>query len=184
MDNGAINYRRFLAGEKDGMVDLIRDYKDGLALYLNSFVNNIGTAEELMEDTFVRLVVKRPRYSGKSTFKTWLYTVGRNIALDYLRKSSKDPASSIDEMYDVADDENIEADYIKTEQNLMLHHALQNLNPEYRQVLYLVFFENFDNAEAAEVMKKSRRQIENLIYRAKKALKTELEKEGFVYEGL
>lgn len=184
MDNGAINYRRFLAGEKDGMVDLIRDYKDGLTLYLNSFVNNIGIAEELMEDTFVRLVVKRPRYSEKSTFKTWLYTIGRNIALDYLRKSSKDPTSSIDEMYDVADNENVEADYIKSEQNLMLHHALQKLNPEYRQVLYLVFFENFDNAEAAEVMKKTRRQIENLIYRAKKALKAELEKEGFVYEGL
>lgn len=184
MDNGAVSYHRFLAGDKEGMVELIRDYKDGLTLYLNSFVNNISIAEELMEDTFVKLVVKKPKYQEKSTFKTWLYTIGRNIALDYIRKSAKDPTFSIDEMYNVANNENVESDYIKSEQNITLHRAMQNLNPEYKQVLYLVFFENFDNAEAAEVMHKNRRQIENLIYRAKKALKIELEKEGFVYEGL
>ena len=137
-----------------------------------------------MEDTFVKLVVKKPKYQEKSSFKTWLYTVGRNVALDFLRKSSKDPSLSIDEMYNVADNEDVESDYIKTEQNITLHRAMQKLNPEYKQVLYLVYFENFDNAEAAEVMHKNRRQIENLIYRAKKALKTELEREGFVYEGL
>jgi len=184
MDNGAVSYHRFLAGDKEGMVELIRDYKDGLTLYLNSFVNNISIAEELMEDTFVKLVVKKPKYQEKSSFKTWLYTVGRNVALDFLRKSSKDPSLSIDEMYNVADNEDVESDYIKTEQNITLHRAMQKLNPEYKQVLYLVYFENFDNAEAAEVMHKNRRQIENLIYRAKKALKSELEREGFVYEGL
>ena len=60
MDRGTESYRRFLAGEEDGLVEIIRDYKDGLILYLNSFVNNIHTAEDLAEDTFVRLAVKKP----------------------------------------------------------------------------------------------------------------------------
>lgn len=51
-------------------------------------------------------------------------------------------------------------------------------------MLYLTYFEDFDNSETAEIMKKSKRQIENLLYRAKGALKSELEKEGFEYEGL
>ncbi len=59
MDNGASSYRRFRDnGDESGLVEIIRDYKDGLILYLNSFVGNIYTAEELAEDTFVRLGIK------------------------------------------------------------------------------------------------------------------------------
>ena len=59
MDNGASSYRRFRNdGDESGLVEIIRDYKDGLILYLNSFVGNIQIAEELAEDTFVLLGTK------------------------------------------------------------------------------------------------------------------------------
>ena len=63
-----------------------------------------------------------------------------------------------------------------------MHRALHRLKPEYSQVLYLLYFEDFDNSQTAVIMKKSKRQIENLAYRAKKSLRQELEKEDFVYE--
>lgn len=66
----------------------------------------------------------------------------------------------------------------------MVHRAMKKLKAEYRQVLYLLYFEDFDNAQAATVMKKNTRQIENLVYRAKISLKTELIREGFHYEEL
>ena len=74
--------------------------------------------------------------------------------------------------------------YLRDERKKILHNALANLSPEYRQVLWLIYFEDFSNDEAAQVMKKSKRQIENLVYRAKKSLKLTLEKEGFLYEEL
>ena len=52
MDQGAENYRRFLEGDEGGFVELVRCYKDGLILYLNSIVHNLSLAEELAEDTF------------------------------------------------------------------------------------------------------------------------------------
>jgi RNA polymerase sigma-70 factor (ECF subfamily) len=64
----------------------------------------------------------------------------------------------------------------------MIHKALHNLRTEYRQILYLSFFEGFSNAESAVILHKSKRQIESLLYNAKKALKTELERSGFEYE--
>ena len=64
MDNGACSYRRFLEGDDAGFVEIIRDYKDGLTLYLNGFAKNMDTAEEWMEDTFFKLVVKKPKFSG------------------------------------------------------------------------------------------------------------------------
>ena len=184
MDNGASSYRRFLDGDKEGIVEIIRDYKDDLTLYLNTYTRNIGTAEELMEDVFVKLVTKKPRFSGKSSFKTWLYAIGRNIAIDHLRRISKISKTPIDDLNDLADDENTENSYIKQEDKIILHKAIQKLKPQYRQVLYLIFFEELDNEQTAKVMRKNKRQIENLVYHAKQSLKTQLNKEGFVYEDL
>ena len=52
MDHGAGSYRRYLAGDDEGLHEIIREYRAGLILYLNSFVQNIHTAEDLTEDTF------------------------------------------------------------------------------------------------------------------------------------
>ena len=58
MDNGASSYRRYLDGDDNGIAEIVAAYKDGLILYLNGYVENIHTAEELTEDTFFRLVAK------------------------------------------------------------------------------------------------------------------------------
>lgn len=185
MDRGSQSYARFIAGDESGLVELIRSYRDGLILYLNCFVQNIHTAEDLAEDVFVKLVVKKPRFNGKSSFKTWLYAIGRNAALDYLRKSRKTGSVSVDCVPEFsADERQLEDICIVEEQKIALHRALKKLNPDYQQVLYLCYFESFSNSQIAAVMKKSNRQVENLLYRGKAALKTLLEKENFSYEDL
>ena len=186
MDNGASSYRRFREdGDESGLVEIIRDYKDGLILYLNSFVGNIHTAEELAEDTFVLLGIKKPKDKGKGSFKTWLYTIGRNVAIDYLRQNSKKNNVSIDDCPGlVSEEQNLELAYIKEERKIIVHRAIGKLKSEYRQILWLIYFENFSTKQAAAVMKKSVHSIETLVYRARKALKSQLELEGFVYEEL
>ena len=182
MDNGESSYRRFLAGDDEGLHEIICSYRAGLILYLNSFVQNIHTAEDLTEDTFAEIAIKCPKFSGKSSFKTWLYAIGRNIAAKHLRKQTKLSVVPLESQEYLADEENLENNHIKSEQKRMVHQALHRLKLEYRQVLYLIYFEEFTNAEAALIMKKSSRQIESLLYNAKKALKSELERSGFEYE--
>ena len=176
MDNGACSYRRFRSGDDSGLSDIIKEYRDGLIFYLNSIVGDLSVAEELAEDTFVLLGTRKPRDKGKSSFKTWLYTIGRNIALNYLKKASRKNEVSIDEYTEsISDDITPEELFIKDEQKLMLHKAMKKLKPEYRQVLWLIYFENFSNKEAAVVMKKSVHSVETLVYRARKSLKSQLE---------
>lgn len=185
MDNGAESYRCFLQGDDKAFVEIIRDYKDGLILYLNGFVNNILTAEELTEDVFFKLVTKKPRFNEKSSFKTWLYTIGRNTAVDYLRRNSKQKEVSAEEIREIEDERlSLEQSYIKQEKLLYIHRALEKLKPEYKQVLWLVYFEDFSQKETAKIMKKSVHSIETLVYRARLALKAELEKGGFIYEDI
>ena len=182
MDDGESSYRRFLAGDNEGLREIIHLYRPGLILYINSFVQNVHTAEELTEDTFWELMRKRPVFSGRSSFKTWLYSVGRNITMKYIRKHSKISIVPLEMQENLSDEENLECDYIRSEDKRILHRALHSLKSEYRQVLYLTSLEGFSNSEAAVIMKKTDRQIKSMIYNAKKSLKAELERSGFKYE--
>lgn len=184
MDNGASSYSRYLAGDDSALGDIVREYKDGLTIYLNSFTNNIHDAEELMEETFFRIAYKKPKYSGKSSFKTWLFSIGRNLAIDYLRRMKKKRDTSLDECSDLRSGLDIEENYIKEEQKLMIHRALKKLRSSYSQAICLTYIEGFSNSEAASIMHKSSRQMTNLLYQAKKALREELEKEGIKYAGM
>ena len=184
MDNGESSYRRFLAGDDRGMVELVRDFKDGLILYLSSYTDDINTAEDFVQDTFIKLAVKKPQFNGKSSFKTWLYTIGRNIAADHKRRFFRHRKVPLDDCAPLADETDLENSYLVSEQKIALHHSLSRLKKEYQQVLHLSYFEGFSNAETAQIMGKTVKQVENLMYNARKALRTQLEKEGFSYEKL
>ena len=184
MDYGESSYRRFLSGDKEGLADVMKMYRDGLVLYLSSLVCSIDLAEELMEETFVKLYVSKPKFKGKSSFKTWLYSIARFTAVDYLRKHSNVSHSSLDNVDSVAGSENLEGNIIKSEEKRILHRAIRKLKPEYEQALYLTYFEDFSNRETASIMKKTEKQVRDILYHARKTLKAELIKEGFVYEKL
>lgn len=177
MEYGASSYLRFLNDDKEGFVKLVREYKDGLVLFINCIVKNIHTAEEIADDTFLKLYIRKPAYKSEYSFKTWLYTIGKNMALSYLKKHKWLNSTPIEDYYYISDNVDIEAQYIQNEQNIIIHRAIKKLKKEYAQILYLIFFEELTNSEAAKVMGKSPKQISDLLYRAKNALKAELEKE-------
>lgn len=74
-----------------------------------------------------------------------------------------------------------DADLLRKEQNSQLFQALEQVKKEYREVLYLLYFEEMKYEEAGRVMGKSVPQITNLAHRAKKSIKKILEREGFTY---
>ncbi len=183
MDNGASSYRRFLDGDDEGFAEIVRSYSDGLILYLNGIVNNISIAEELAEETLFRIIIKKPRFNGQYSFKTWLYTVGRNVAIDHIRRRKRLSDTPYEALENCIQDEfDLVKPYILEERKVILHKTLKKLHSEYRQVLWLLYFEDLSVSEAAIVMKKSQRQMKNLVYRAKNALKSELNKEDIYDE--
>lgn len=185
MDNGASSYHRFLEGDESGLEELVEAYSDNLIFFINSFMNNLTLSEDLMSDTFLELIVKKPRFVGDSSFKTYLFKIGRNKAFDYLRKQKRTltvPFHNAEN--EISDVISIENSVLKNDQQKHVNQCLENINQEYRQVLHLLYFEEMSNEAVSIIMKKSKNQIENLAYRAKLTLKTTLEKEGFVYEEL
>jgi len=185
MDNGASSYHRFLEGDESGLAELVEAYSDNLIFFINRFMNDLALSEDLMSDTFLELIVKKPRFIGNSSFKTYLFKIGRNKAFDYLRKQKRTvivPFHNAEN--EISDVISIENNVLKNDQQKHLNQCLENIRQEYREVLHLLYFEEMSYDAVSIIMKKSKKQIENLAYRAKQTLKTTLEKEGFVYEEL
>ena len=184
MDHAEQSYQRFLDGDESGLVELIRIYRDGLMLYLNGFVSDLSVAEDLTEDTFLKLVLKKSRFAARSGFKTWLYTIGRNLALDYLRRN-RSKIIPLDSCPEITDEEyDLENRYIQQEDHRIIHQTMKKLKGEYRQVLWLIYFEGFTCEEAGKIMGKSVVNTRTLVCRARQVLKTKLLEEGFEYENL
>lgn len=179
MENGACLYRRYIAGD-DGAFDSLMDlYHDGLILFINKLVGNYAVAEEIAADTFVELLIHKKRFLGNSDFKTYLYSIGRHKAIDYIRRDAKKKTVPTDEISELADEaQRIEEDYIADESRRALHSAIGKLGEDARAAVYLVFFEELSYEDAARVLGKNKKQIDNLIYRAKASLRKILTEEG------
>lgn len=175
-------YKRYLNGDDKALMDIIREHKNGLTMYLNSYVHNLSLADELCCETFVRLADKKPKFREDSSFKTFLYGIGRNVALEYIRHNKKHITEPLDEAAEMPDGIDLEKAFLLKERNRQLYAAIRNLKPEYAQALWLMYFEDLSNTEIAAVMKKSLSAVKVLLHRARPALKAELEKEGFEYE--
>lgn len=181
MNSSADSYRSFLSGDTDGLTQIVSTYREGLILYLNSLVRDIHLAEDLTEETFVKLILKKPRLKDDTAFKTWLYTIAGNIARDHLR-SRKIKVSPLEDQPYLQDEMDLEQTYIQQEQKILLHRAMDKLKTEYRQVLWLVYFEGFSNKETAYILKRTVHNTEVLVSRARGALKRKMLEEGYTYE--
>ena len=179
MDNGASSYRRFLDGDESAFECIMKELFRGLVFFIDGFVHDTHAAEDIAIDTFSDLVVHRHRYNFKVSLKTYLYMVGRSRALDYIKHRKVIDFVELSEVHTVADEaaaleEMVLADHRKRQVNA----AIAKLPEDMRVVAHLIYFEEMTYEEAAKVMKKNRKQVDNLLYRAKKELRIILGKDG------
>ena len=179
-ESDEIIYSRFLleGGEEDLRLLLSR-YRESLTLFLCGLVHNMDDAEELMLDTFAVAASGTSRFSGRSSFRTWLFAIGRKLAMSRVRRH-KLSRGVLEDQADEAVPAN-DLELLREERNESLYLALSRLNDDYRQVLYLLYFEEMSHEEASRVMGKTLRQTYNLAHRGRQALRDTLERMGFEY---
>jgi len=182
MDNELVNacYRRFMAGDEEAFAEIVNEFRNNLIYFINRYVNNMDVAEDLSEDVFVELLIKPKRYNFSTSLKTYLFTIGRNKAIDHIRKSRH--IAGVPDENTAGWDASFEEQYCKKEIEAAMYRIIRGLHSDYRTVLHLIYFEDMTYEEAGRIMKKSKKQIANLAYRAKQTLKAALWKEGYEYE--
>lgn len=178
MDNGASSYRRFLNGDEAAFDDLMEELFRGLVFFIDRYVHDTHAAEDIAIDAFSDLIVHRHRYSFKVSLKTYLFMVGRSRALDYIRHRKIIDFSELSEAEGVSDEQSLEETVLADERKRTVNAALAKLPEDMRVAVHLIYFEEMTYEEAAKVMKKNRKQVDNLLYRAKKELRIILGEDG------
>ena len=179
MDNGASSYRRFLSGDDSAFDLIMEELFYPLVFFIDRYVQDVHTAEDIAMDVFSELIVHKHRYNFKVSLKTYLFMLGRSRALDFLRHRKVLTMVELSEASHADDGSPALEELVLTdERKRAVNAALSQLPEQLRTAVHLIYFEDLSYEEAARVMKKNRKQVDNLLYRAKKELRIMLGKDG------
>ena len=173
-------YRSYLKDDATGLEELMRRYGSALTLYIDGYIGDVHEAEDLMIEVFSYLFTKRPHIRDGG-LRAYIYKAARHMALRH--KSRRRPVFSLDDLPREPEAEMLVEEAVRSrERSQLLHLCMEQLHVEYREALYLTYFEELSYKEAARVMGKNVKQVTNLVYRGKQSLRRLLEQEGFIYE--
>ncbi|MEG0570122.1 MAG: RNA polymerase sigma factor [Oscillospiraceae bacterium] len=168
----------FCDGNELGLHELMDRYGNKLTLYINAYIHDITESEDLMIEAFARISFKKPSFN-ENGFKPYLYKTGRNLALRHCAKQRRRQCFNIDELTNEPESKQLVEDVAcASELDCILKLSMEQINPDYKEALYLTYIEGMSYTQAAQIMKKNEKQIANLVFRGKKALKPILQQEG------
>ncbi|WP_099587305.1 RNA polymerase sigma factor, partial [Pseudomonas sp. 2822-17] len=113
------------------------EYRNEILKYINSIIHDYHQAEDLTQDTFCKALVSFDKFKGNCKPTTWLYTLARNSAIDYLRK--RKPSSLLENITDnLSNDSMLLPEYVaERKENLFeLYEAMNKLKSSYKIVVY------------------------------------------------
>jgi len=159
---------------------LIEQYQHRLLRYLVYLAGNRELAEDLFQDTWIRVLERGHQYDGKHEFSTWLYAVARNLTIDYLRKKSPvsldgmmedEPHASLEP----ADPRPMAWEVVQQhEQSERVSAALVSIPAEYREAVVLRFQEGLALDEIATVTGARLGTVKSRLYRGLNMLMSRL----------
>lgn len=150
---------RYSRGDVAGFEALLDRHGAGVLRFLARFVADRSRAEDLAQDCWMRVIAAAPRWQERARFKTWLYTIARNLAVDDARRAVHRHHRSLDALVSGGSGWELPADGRRSPEELAddalvrpaLERAIALLPPEQREVLLLREYEGIPFAEIAEI---------------------------------
>jgi RNA polymerase sigma-70 factor, ECF subfamily len=161
---------------------LVGQYQYRLVRYFIYLLGRRDPVDDLVQETWLRVLERGRSYDGQSRFEPWLFTIARNLAIDHMRKrrafsldSNDSPEEDPAPLTPVSNAPSPFEDAARTEDAMRLAHALQMLEPIYREALVLRFQEDLSLQEMAEVIGASVSTISSRIYRGLAVLRAQMD---------
>jgi RNA polymerase sigma-70 factor (ECF subfamily) len=176
--------QRLCEGHEAALNDLMERHATPVFHFLCRMVGNEEDANDLAQETFVRVFKSCQHFRADAKFSTWLFTIAANVARNHFRWRARHPSLSLD------------ADNSETNQTLggslpansplpdeaalagertsAVHSAVKHLPEELREVIVLCEWEDHSAAEAASILETTPRAVESRLYRARGILREQL----------
>jgi RNA polymerase sigma-70 factor (ECF subfamily) len=182
MESEASAIARGLRRRDPDLLDrLIEQYQHRLLRYLVYLAGNRELAEDLFQETWIRVLERGHQYDGRHEFSTWLYAVARNLTIDYLRKKSPVSLDGLmeDEEHaplEPADSRPLAWEVVaQHEQAERIMAALIGIPAEYRETVVLRFQEGLSLEEISSVTGAKLGTVKSRLYRGLHMLMSRLE---------
>ncbi len=177
---------KFQMGDVQAFDVLVRRYKDQLLNFVFRFVGNRSDAEDIVQETFLRVYKNKHYYKEIAKFSTWVYTIAGNLAKTELRRRKRHKIFSVSNFvneekdYDIPDteispdrkvDETIKEDYIQK--------AIEKLPPKFREVIILRDIQGFAYEEISQILNIPLGTVKSRVNRGRLKLQEDLK---FLFE--
>ncbi len=173
---------RFQSGDEGAYIELVNRYKDRLTNFVYQFLGDVEQAEDIVQDTMLKLYEKKHYYREIAKFSTWIYTIARNLANTELRKRKRRKTTYLSRMsreereYEIPAvqpnlDENLQNEFIMER----VHQAIKKLPEHFKTVIILRDLEELSYDDISNIVGVPLGTIKSRINRARLQLQAELQ---------
>ncbi|MFD3261610.1 RNA polymerase sigma factor SigW [Paenibacillus lentus] len=171
-------------GDQESFADLVDLYKDKIFHLAYRMLSNRHEAEDIVQETFLRVYKNWERYDEKQKFSTWLYRIATNLCIDRLRK--RKPNYYLDaEMNDQegldgytlipGDERTPESEYLLSETQQTIHYAIEGLPAKYKSVIILRYLQELSLSEISDVLDMPVTTVKTRLHRGREFLRKKLQ---------
>lgn len=169
---------QIIAGDSDAYAILIARYESKLQRYVTFLIHDSSLALDVVQDTFIKAYQNLQGFNSNYKFSSWIYRIAHNEAMNAVRKNGRTRSLDNDEApepyYEPRLDEKIDQEIL----NQYVHGCIEKLEPKYREVVQLVYFEHMKYDEVSDVLHVPSSTVGVWLSRAKAKLKTICEQKG------
>lgn len=173
MKDEKILFEQFLQGDRQAFEQLVLSLRQGLVRFVYGYIHDEYESEDIAQEAFAYLAVYPERYRRETSVKSYLYSIAKNKAVDYIRKNRKTIPLE-DWNGELIDSSDLADDLIRQEDAEAVRKCMARLKPDHQAAIRLVEWEEMSYREAAASMGRSVPQFKVLLHRARQALKKEL----------
>ncbi|NLJ80908.1 MAG: RNA polymerase sigma factor [Firmicutes bacterium] len=168
--------RQLQLGNDAAFETLVHRYHGPIFGYIYRQLSEGSEVEDLVQKTFLRVYTRIERYKFPRPFKPWLYRIALNLCRDYWKSQD---GESLTLYHEAASEQRVDSIFSRMQTRNDLVVALHSLEPNYKEVLVLRFFQDLKIREIADVLEIPVGTVKWRLFQALKQMKSQLEKGGY-----
>ena len=172
---------RFQKGDLYAFDLIVKRYKEQLLNFIYRFVGNQEEAEDIVQETFLRVYRKRKAYKRIAKFSTWIYTIAGNLSRTELRRRKRRKLFSVTDMgyedrdYEISDEGYNPENHVEgVIQEEIIHAEINNLSPKFREVIILRDVQELSYEEISKIIRVPIGTVKSRVNRGRLKLQSKL----------